>query len=115
MGGRISLTDNKEAASIALCGLLKIKYRGCDSVDLIGTINSDLHLKKDTGRIEEIDRKHKLCEPSGKLAIAQTGWATHNSINKVDTRPHLDCTKRISAAGNRIAENLRCNCIQEFA
>ena len=107
MCGIIGFIGNEQAAPIVLHGLLKLEYRGYDSAGLASINNGNLHLKKDTGRIEEIDRKHKLCELPGKIAIAHTRWATHGGVNKENAHPHFDCTKQISVVHNGIVENFR--------
>ena len=107
MCGIIGFIGNEQAAPIVLHGLLKLEYRGYASAGLASINNGNLHLKKDTGRIEEIDRKHKLCELPGKMAIAHTRWATHGGVNKENAHPHFDCTKQISVVHNGIVENFR--------
>jgi len=74
MCGIIGFIGNEQAAPIVLHGLLKLEYRGYDSAGLASICNGELHIKKDKGRIEEIDKQYRLCELPGKVAIAHTRW-----------------------------------------
>ena len=55
MCGIIGFVGSEAAAPVVLEGLLKLEYRGYDSAGLASIRNGRLHLKKDAGRIEEID------------------------------------------------------------
>ena len=105
MCGIIGFTGNEQAAPIVLQGLRKLEYRGYDSAGMASTLNGRLQFKKDAGRIDDIDKKHKLCELSGYTAIAHTRWATHGGVNQENAHPHVDCTKQIAVVHNGIVEN----------
>ena len=59
MCGIIGFVGSGAAAPIVLEGLLKLEYRGYDSAGLASIKNGRLHLKKDAGKIEEIDERFK--------------------------------------------------------
>jgi glucosamine--fructose-6-phosphate aminotransferase (isomerizing) len=105
MCGIIGFTGNEQAAPIVLQGLRKLEYRGYDSAGMASTLNGTLQFKKDAGRIDDIDKKHKLCELPGYAAIAHTRWATHGGVNQENAHPHVDCTKQIAVVHNGIVEN----------
>jgi glucosamine--fructose-6-phosphate aminotransferase (isomerizing) len=88
-------------------GLLKLEYRGYDSAGLASIGNGKLHLKKDVGKIKEIDKKHKLAKLPGKIAIAHTRWATHGGVSQKNAHPHVDGTNQIAVVHNGIVENYR--------
>jgi glucosamine--fructose-6-phosphate aminotransferase (isomerizing) len=107
MCGIIGFVGNKPAAPIVLEGLLKLEYRGYDSAGLASIGNGKLHLKKDVGKIKEIDKKHKLAKLPGKIAIAHTRWATHGGVSQKNAHPHVDGSNQIAVVHNGIVENYR--------
>jgi glucosamine--fructose-6-phosphate aminotransferase (isomerizing) len=107
MCGIIGFIGSEPAAPIVLPGLLKLEYRGYDSAGLASIDARGLHLKKDAGRIEEIDKRHGLGELPGNIAIAHTRWATHGGVNQKNAHPHVDCTQRIAVVRNGIIDNYR--------
>jgi len=107
MCGIIGFIGNEAAAPIVVKGLLKLEYRGYDSAGIAIINKGNLYLKKDIGRIEEIDNRLRLSELPGKIAIAHTRWATHGGVNKENAHPHIDCIGRTSVVHNGIIENFR--------
>jgi glucosamine--fructose-6-phosphate aminotransferase (isomerizing) len=107
MCGIIGFIGKKAAAPVVLQGLLKLEYRGYDSAGLASIDQGQLLLKKDAGRIEEIDKRHKLSELPGRIAIAHTRWATHGGVNQENAHPHVDCSQQIAVVHNGIVDNYR--------
>jgi glucosamine--fructose-6-phosphate aminotransferase (isomerizing) len=107
MCGIIGFVGNEPAAPIVLEGLLKLEYRGYDSAGVASIGNGKLHLKKDVGKIGEIDRKHKLAKLPGNIAIAHTRWATHGGVCWENAHPHVDGANQIAVVHNGIVENYR--------
>jgi glucosamine--fructose-6-phosphate aminotransferase (isomerizing) len=107
MCGIIGFVGNKPAAPVVLEGLLKLEYRGYDSAGLASIGNGKLHLKKDVGKIKEIDKKHGLAKLPGNIAIAHTRWATHGGVSQKNAHPHVDGANQIAVVHNGIVENYR--------
>jgi glucosamine--fructose-6-phosphate aminotransferase (isomerizing) len=107
MCGIIGFVGSQPAAPIVLEGLLKLEYRGYDSAGLASIGNGKLHLKKDVGKIGEIDKRHKLAKLPGNIAIAHTRWATHGGVSQPNAHPHVDGTNQIAVVHNGIVENYR--------
>jgi glucosamine--fructose-6-phosphate aminotransferase (isomerizing) len=107
MCGIIGFIGNEAAAPIVLQGLLKLEYRGYDSAGIAIINDGRLHIRKDAGRIEEIDNRHRLGELPGTIAIAHTRWATHGGVCKKNAHPHVDCTKGVAVVHNGIVDNYR--------
>ena len=105
MCGVIGFVGNEPAAPIVLQGLLKLEYRGYDSAGMATIRGGRLYLEKDTGKIEEIDKRHKLGELPGNTAIGHTRWATHGGVNWENAHPHVDCTNQVAVVHNGIVEN----------
>jgi glucosamine--fructose-6-phosphate aminotransferase (isomerizing) len=107
MCGIIGFVGSEPAAPIVLDGLRKLEYRGYDSAGMASIGNGKLHLKKDVGKIEEIEQRHKLAKLPGNIAIAHTRWATHGSVSRENAHPHVDGSHQIAVVHNGIVENYR--------
>jgi glucosamine--fructose-6-phosphate aminotransferase (isomerizing) len=107
MCGIIGFIGNEPAAPIVLEGLLKLEYRGYDSAGLASIGDGKLHLKKDVGKIGEIDKRHKLAKLPGNIAIAHTRWATHGGVCRENAHPHVGGSHQIAVVHNGIVENYR--------
>ncbi|TXT60270.1 MAG: Glutamine--fructose-6-phosphate aminotransferase [isomerizing] [Promethearchaeota archaeon] len=97
--------DNFRIGKVALDGIKRLEYRGYDSCGLATLSNGKVKLKKDSGKISEIEKNLKLDLMEGKLALAHTRWATHGAPTKINSHPHTDCSEQIAVVHNGIIEN----------
>ncbi|MGO9387055.1 MAG: glutamine--fructose-6-phosphate transaminase (isomerizing), partial [Methanobacterium sp.] len=100
------ILKDKEAAPILLECVRKLEYRGYDSVG-IATSSSELNIKKDQGKIDEVDEKLEITDLPGLKGIAHVRWATHGLPTKENAHPHTDCKNRIAVVHNGIIENFK--------
>jgi glucosamine--fructose-6-phosphate aminotransferase (isomerizing) len=98
------LKDGK-AAPIIHAALKRLEYRGYDSVGEATIHDGKLYIKKDQGKIEEVDKIHNLDDLPGNMGIGHTRWATHGAPLQVNAHPHLDCSGQIAIVHNGIIEN----------
>ncbi|MHA1272659.1 MAG: glutamine--fructose-6-phosphate transaminase (isomerizing) [Promethearchaeota archaeon] len=109
MCGIFGIITDKDIAigKIALEGIKRLEYRGYDSCGIVVPHNNKLYIKKDSGKIDEIDKRLNLSDfPNGsKIALAHTRWATHGAPTKINSHPHIDCEGKISVVHNGIIEN----------
>ena len=105
MCGIIGYVGEGDANSVVVRGLKGLTYRGYDSCGIAVLSNGTLTIKKDIGKIEDVDAKLNFSEPRGKIAIGHTRWATHGGVSPVNSHPHSDCTGTIAIVHNGIIEN----------
>jgi glutamine---fructose-6-phosphate transaminase (isomerizing) len=99
------ITTNGNVAPIIHASLKRLEYRGYDSVGIATINNSEVNIKKDQGKIDEVHKILNLDDMPGTIGIGHTRWATHGAPLKVNAHPHVDCTGQIVVVHNGIIEN----------
>jgi len=93
------------AAPLIHSSLKRLEYRGYDSVGIATLSDGKIFLKKDQGKIDEVNKIVNLDDLPGNIGIGHTRWATHGAPLKVNSHPHADCTGEIMVVHNGIIEN----------
>lgn len=101
----IGYYGNEVAAPIIVKGLRRMEYRGYDSVGVATESNSQIELKKGTGKVEEVNSKVQLDSLPGKIGIGHTRWATHGKVTDVNAHPHPSNSGKLAIVHNGIIEN----------
>ena len=96
-----------QAAPIVYQALKTLEYRGYDSAGIATLHDGELLLRKDAGKIDEVNHKHGLENLPGNIAIGHTRWATHGSVTQNNAHPVTDCHGRVAVVHNGIIENYR--------
>ncbi|MFZ3076954.1 MAG: glutamine--fructose-6-phosphate transaminase (isomerizing) [Candidatus Aenigmatarchaeota archaeon] len=107
MCGIIGYAGKMEATPIILAGLKNLEYRGYDSCGIATADGGRILMKKDIGKIDEVNKKQKLDSLPGKAGIAHTRWATHGGVTKENAHPHLSNNEKIAVVHNGIIENFQ--------
>ena len=102
--GCILIDDDKDVAPILFDCISKLEYRGYDSIGL-ATYDEKIYIKKDKGKIDEVNRKLDLPNMPGNFGIAHVRWATHGDPSKLNAHPQLDEENTIAVVHNGIIEN----------
>jgi glucosamine--fructose-6-phosphate aminotransferase (isomerizing) len=93
------------AAPLIHASLKRLEYRGYDSVGVATIQDGKLYVKKDQGKIDDVQRLLNLDDLPGNLGIGHTRWATHGAPLKVNAHPHSDCSGNLVVVHNGIIEN----------
>lgn len=104
MCGIVGYVGKRRAAPVLLDLLKRLEYRGYDSAG-ISTLHNKFHVKKDKGKIAELDRRLKFADMPGEIGLGHTRWATHGMPSKNNSHPHLDSTGKVAVVHNGIIEN----------
>ncbi len=95
--------SRRDAGRIVVDGLKNLEYRGYDSWGVACKQGDKILLRKDVGKISDVDTNTLQMESS--LAIAHTRWATHGGVTQANAHPHLSEDKKIAVVHNGIVEN----------
>lgn len=105
MCGIAGYIGKRQAAPLLLESIRRLEYRGYDSVGGATVSEGRIFVKKDRGKIEEVNQRLGLADLPGYAGVYHTRWATHGAPSQVNAHPHLDSQNRIAVVHNGIIEN----------
>lgn len=105
MCGIFGYVGARDAVSTVLGGLKRLEYRGYDSAGLAGVLDDKIVFCKEVGKISFLEEALNDRKWNPLAAIAQTRWATHGKVTKVNAHPHLDMQHSLAIVHNGIVEN----------
>lgn len=102
MCGIIGYVGKNKCMSILINGIKSLEYRGYDSVGIAYYLDNKINIKKDTGRIKDLEKELDINTDS-YIGIGHTRWATHGGVTKYNAHPHR--INKITLVHNGIIEN----------
>ena len=99
------LLSKGNAAPLIYEALKRLEYRGYDSVGEATIHEGKLVIRKDGGKVDEVNAKIDLRGLPGKMGVGHTRWATHGAPDQKNAHPHLDCSESIAVVHNGIIAN----------
>jgi glucosamine--fructose-6-phosphate aminotransferase (isomerizing) len=105
MCGIVGYIGPQQASTLVVEGLRRLEYRGYDSAGLAVIENGGIFVRRDVGKIANLEKLLTEKPVGGNIAIGHTRWATHGVPAKRNSHPHLDCTGEIAVIQNGIVEN----------
>src|SRR5574341_767727 len=105
MCGIVGYIGPREAATIVFEGLKRLEYRGYDSAGIAVIQNGHIAVRRDEGKLTNLQHLLTGQPISGHVAIGHTRWATHGAPSQRNAHPHTDCTGNIALIQNGIVEN----------
>lgn len=105
MCGIVGYVGKRLASPLLLEALRRLEYRGYDSAGICTIHDSKILVKKDRGKIDEIEQKLRLSDLPGNIGLGHTRWATHGEPSQRNAHPHLDNSGKIAVVHNGIIEN----------
>ncbi|MGA8903397.1 MAG: glutamine--fructose-6-phosphate transaminase (isomerizing) [Candidatus Bathyarchaeia archaeon] len=96
---------NGNVGPILYDSLKRLEYRGYDSVGEAAINGGGIVVKKDKGKIDEVEQTLHISDLTGLVGIGHTRWATHGAPSKENAHPHTDCKGQVAVVHNGIIEN----------
>lgn len=105
MCGIVGYIGEKNATPIILNGLRKLEYRGYDSAGIAVLIDGHIEIRRDSGKLTNLENLVKEKPIKGKLGIGHTRWATHGVPSAKNAHPHVGSAGKVVIVHNGIVEN----------
>jgi glucosamine--fructose-6-phosphate aminotransferase (isomerizing) len=105
MCGIVGYIGPRDATPIILAGLKRLEYRGYDSAGLAVLQNGKIEVRREAGKLSQLNSLVNESPLSGAPGIGHTRWATHGAPSARNAHPHLGATGRVVVVHNGIVEN----------
>ncbi|MEA3438998.1 MAG: glutamine--fructose-6-phosphate transaminase (isomerizing) [Chloroflexota bacterium] len=105
MCGIVGYIGPRDATPVILAGLKRLEYRGYDSAGLAVIEDGRIKIRRDVGKLSQLESLVEESPISGNIGIGHTRWATHGEPSARNAHPHLGMTGDIVLVHNGIVEN----------
>lgn len=103
MCGIVGAIAQRNVTNILLEGLRRLEYRGYDSAGVAIATATELAIRKEVGKVSNLEQALASKPAEGLIGIAHTRWATHGKPNQLNAHPHR--SDNIALVHNGIIEN----------
>lgn len=103
MCGIIGYIGEREAPQLLLEGLKRLEYRGYDSAGIAVIDGGRAAIKRNVGKLTQLESSLNKNPLRGKVGIGHTRWATHGKPSETNAHPHK--AGSIVVVHNGIIEN----------
>ena len=104
MCGIVGAIAQRNVVPILMEGLKRLEYRGYDSAGLAVVENNEIQLRREKGKVSELEQLLHIKPVQGTIGIAHTRWATHGEPSTRNAHPHVYRSK-VAIVHNGIIEN----------
>ncbi|CAN5822395.1 glutamine--fructose-6-phosphate transaminase (isomerizing) [soil metagenome] len=105
MCGIVGYIGEQQVAPLLIQGLKRLEYRGYDSAGVAVLQNGTIQVRKEAGKIKELEDLLQKEPVQGVYGIGHTRWATHGAPTNRNAHPHLSENGDIAVVHNGIIEN----------
>ncbi|MQA89995.1 MAG: glutamine--fructose-6-phosphate transaminase (isomerizing) [Gemmatimonas sp.] len=105
MCGIIGYIGDKQVAPLLIEGLRRLEYRGYDSAGVAVVENGNIQVRKEAGKIAELEKMLEGEPVNGSYGIGHTRWATHGAPTQRNAHPHAAEHGDFALVHNGIVEN----------
>ena len=105
MCGIVGYVGKSEAIPVLLEGLRRLEYRGYDSAGVATLEEGVIVVRKEVGRIDNLQRAVSENPIGGTTGISHTRWATHGKVTRENAHPHFDRSGKLALVHNGVIEN----------
>lgn len=105
MCGIVGYAGEDSAKEVIIAGLKSLEFRGYDSAGIAVSRKGKILVRKESGGVDNLERRVTKDEFDGKTGIGHIRWATHGTPVRENAHPHLSADGRIAIVHNGIIEN----------
>jgi len=105
MCGIVGYVGSRPVSDLLLEGLHRLEYRGYDSAGIAVMTDTEIVVRKKSGRVGELAQLIKQQPVVGSIGIGHTRWATHGETTDENSHPHLGGNGEVVIVHNGVIEN----------
>src|SRR4051812_37924668 len=105
MCGIVGYIGPRNATPVILGGLKRLEYRGYDSAGIAVLKDDMIGLRRDVGKLENLEKLVVGQPLEGNIGIGHTRWATHGQPSERNAHPHVSMDGQYVVVHNGIVEN----------
>ncbi|HEX8390863.1 MAG TPA: glutamine--fructose-6-phosphate transaminase (isomerizing) [Longimicrobium sp.] len=105
MCGIVGYIGEQPVTPMLIQGLKRLEYRGYDSAGVVVANNGHLEVRKEAGKIVELEKLLQAEPAEGTYGIGHTRWATHGPPTTRNAHPHVSENGDFALVHNGIIEN----------